>query len=308
MTSRPALVMLAAGMAKRYGGCKPLAPVGPRGEAVIDLTAGDALAGGFGRVVLVIGPATGPAITYHVQRCWPEWVEVSFADQPVPLGTAHAVLCARDSVGLEQPFAVVNADDLYGAESFSLLAKSLLNRREHALVAFRLRDTIVTADPVTRGTCVSDPTGHLAGITERRRIAMQPDGSFVAADGLDPAEIDGDLPVSVNLWGFQPSVWQMIEKAVTAAQPDREANGIAREAAAAARQALQNGEVLLPEVIGDALASGRAVGDPVVLLEGHGRCIGVTHATDLPVVRAEVASMVARGLRPESPWTESKPP
>ena len=93
------LVVLAAGMAKRYGGCKPLAPVGLHGEAVIDLTAGDALAAGFGPVVLVLGPQTGPAIRYHVKAAFPRHVQVSFAEQSVPLGTAHAVLCARRLVG-----------------------------------------------------------------------------------------------------------------------------------------------------------------------------------------------------------------
>ncbi len=87
----PPLVVLAAGLAKRYGGCKPLAPIGPRGEAVIDLLVSDALASGFGRIVLVVHPETGPAIRYHVERCWPARVEVGYAEQRLPLGTVHAV-------------------------------------------------------------------------------------------------------------------------------------------------------------------------------------------------------------------------
>src|SRR5271168_2650180 len=97
--TRPALVILAAGRARRYGGCKPLAPVGPQGEAVIDLVASDAVAAGFGTIVLVLGPSTGPAILYHVQRTWPEALDVRFASQPAPLGTVHAVLSASDHVG-----------------------------------------------------------------------------------------------------------------------------------------------------------------------------------------------------------------
>src|SRR5258708_22584473 len=94
----PALVILAAGRAKRYGGCKPLAPVGPHGEAVIDIVASDALAAGFEVIVMVLGPSTGPAIRYHVEHTWPGAVDVRFATQPAPLGTVHAVLCASDFV------------------------------------------------------------------------------------------------------------------------------------------------------------------------------------------------------------------
>ena len=163
------LVVLAAGMAKRYGGCKPLAPLGLHGEAVIDLIAGDAVAAGFGDIVLVLGPQTGPAIRYHVRRCFPSRLGVSFAEQRVPLGTAHAVLCARKHVG-DGPFAVVNADDVYGAPAMALLAGQLAEGDEHAIVSYRLRDTIVADAPVTRGTCEVGPDGHLRapGGTARR--------------------------------------------------------------------------------------------------------------------------------------------
>jgi len=95
----PALVILAAGRARRYGGCKPLAPVGTHGEAVIDLVASDAVTAGFGTIVLVLGPSTGPAIRYHVEHTWPDNVDVRFATQPAPLGTVNAVLSASDHVG-----------------------------------------------------------------------------------------------------------------------------------------------------------------------------------------------------------------
>ena len=123
-STKPALVILAAGRARRYGGCKPLAPVGPRGEAVIDLVASDALAAGFGSIVLVLGPATGPAIRYHVTRTWPSHVDVRFALQEAPLGTVHAVLSASDHVG-DAPYGVGNADDIYGRAASSLLAAHL---------------------------------------------------------------------------------------------------------------------------------------------------------------------------------------
>ena len=298
--TRPVLVVLAAGMAKRYGGCKPLAPVGLHGEAVIDLTAGDALAAGFGDVVLVLGRQTGPAIAYHVERSFPSSVRVAFARQGVPLGTAHAVLCARPLVG-EAPFAVVNSDDVYGTPALGLLARHLSGRREHAIVAYRLRDTIVSDDPVTRGTCAVRPDGLLERLVERRQVTRQADGTFAVGDGLEPAALPGDTPVSMNLWGFQPSIWPVLEGAVRAAHPAVGPDGTVEAAALDG-----DGEVLLPEVVGTMIAAGtRAAGDApgrVRVIDGPGRCIGVTHADDLLVVREEIARMIGGGLRPEGVW------
>ena len=123
-----ALVILAAGRARRYGGCKPLAPVGPHGEAVIDLVASDALAAGFGTIVLVLGPSTGPAIRYHVEHTWPDAVDVRFATQPAPLGTVDAVLCASDYVG-DAPYGVGNADDVYGRDGLRAAGRAPAGRQ-----------------------------------------------------------------------------------------------------------------------------------------------------------------------------------
>jgi hypothetical protein len=292
------LVILAAGLAKRYGGTKPLAPVGLHGEAVIDLTTGDAVAGGFGDVVIVLGPQTGPAIAYHVRGVFPARVRVTFAEQSIPLGTAHAVLCARKHVG-DGPFAVANSDDVYGAPALSLLQQHLAGSAEHAIVAYRLADTIVTADPVTRGTCEFDASGHLARLVERRQVTRQPDGSIRADDGREPSVISPDTPVSMNLWGFQPSIWPVLEGAVLETHPAVAPDGSVRDPA----ELTSDAEVLLPEVVG-AMIAGRAAGpaQAVRVLDGPGRCIGVTHGDDLPVVRMELAMMVGQGRRPENPW------
>jgi hypothetical protein len=296
---RPVLVVLAAGMAKRYGGTKPLAPVGLHGEAVIDLTAADGVSSGFSDIVLVLGPQTGPAIIYHVRRCFPDRVRVAFAEQRVALGTAHAVLCARKHVG-DGPFAVVNSDDIYGVPALSLLAAHLRDSDEHAIGTYRLRDTIVASDPVTRGVCHLRPDGHLASLEERRTVSPLPDGSFRADDGLEPTLLGGDTPVSMNLWGFQPAIWQVLEAAVVAEYPEVSSDGTARE-----HEGFEvTTEVLLPEVVGAMAASGASHGreGAVRVLRVPGRCIGVTHADDLLAVRHELAGMVGRGERPEHPW------
>jgi hypothetical protein len=282
--TKPALVILAAGRARRYGGCKPLAPVGSRGEAVIDLVASDALAAGFGTIVLVLGPVTGPAIRYHVERTWPSQVDVRFALQEVPLGTVHAVLCASDHVG-DTPYAVGNADDIYGQAPSALLAAHLADTNPtNALVGFRLADAVIGDAPVTRGVCKVGPEGHLLGVDERRKVAAQPGGRFISADGRQPAELSPDARVSMNLWGFTPAFHQTL-----------------RDAMKAAAEVSEESEVLLPEVVADSLDS-----SPFTVLPANGRCIGVTHPDDLFLVQAEIDRQVGEGTRPATLWGSVK--
>ena len=279
-STKPPLVILAAGRARRYGGVKPLAPVGPRGEAVIDLVASDALAAGFGSIVLVLGPSTGPAIRYHVEHTWPSHVDVKFALQEAPLGTVHAVLSASDYVG-DAPYGVGNADDIYGGAAVALLAAHLQGARPtNALVGFRLADAVVGDAPVTRGICEVGPDGQLLRVDERRQVTALPDGRFACADGLEPSVLPADARVSMNLWGFTPAFHRTLEAAM-----------------AAATSASEEAEVLLPEVVGQSLAT-----NPFTVLPAAGRCIGVTHPDDLELVQVELARQVGQGMRPAALW------
>jgi hypothetical protein len=287
-------------MARRYGGCKPLAPIGPNGEAVIDLLVSDAMAAGFGRVVLVLHPETGPAIRYHVERCWPTSVDVAFAEQRLPLGTVHAVLAAKDAVGPES-FAVCNADDVYGEVAMRLLSDPLgTEAGEHVLIGYRLRSTVATDDPVTRGICEVDGSGYLLALTERRQVTRHDNGdSFTSEDGLHPTTLSGDLPASVNLWGFQSAIWDVFESAIEASGLDDEA----LIAAAAAGGDAPKAEVLLPEVVATMVKDG--VGLPVRVIATDAKLVGVTHSADLPVVSAELARQVAWGTRPSRLWGDA---
>jgi hypothetical protein len=275
-----ALVILAAGRAKRYGGCKPLAPVGPHGEAVIDLVASDALGAGFSTIVLVLGPSTGPAIRYHVEHTWPGAVDVRFALQPEPRGTVDAVLSASDDVS-EAPYGVCNADDVYGTAGCALLAQHLRAQGEaNALVGYRLADAIIGFSPVTRGICRIDANGRLLGVDERRQVAALPDGGYVAGDGREPATLPGDARVSMNLWGFTPDFHKVLQSAMDAAV-----------------DASEEKEVLLPEVVAQSLGT-----SPFDVLPAEGRCIGVTHPDDLALVQVELNRQVASGERPAALW------
>ncbi len=293
----PALVVLAAGMARRYRGCKPLAPIGPNGEAVIDLLVSDAVAAGFGRVVLVLHPETGPAIRYHVKRCWPTSVDVHFAEQRLPLGTVHAVLAARSALEEGSSFAVCNADDVYGEKAMGLLVDQLsTGMSEHVLIGYHLSATVATDDPVTRGICEVDPNGYLRALTERRQVTRHDNGLFTSEDGLEPSKLDGALPASVNLWGFQTAIWEFFDAAMKSSGLDEQA---LLEAVAAGAD-LPKAEVLLPEVVATMVAEREGL--PVRVIVTDEKLVGVTHAADLPVVSAELARQVAWGIRPSRLW------
>ena len=283
----PTLVILAAGRATRYGGVKPLASVGLAGEAVLDVLASDALAAGFGRLVLVIGPDTGPAIRYHVERTWPSAVRVELAVQRAPRGTVDAVLAAVPLLDESSSFGVANADDLPGEPGLALLADHL--RRgdpDNAAICYALSDSLLGDAPVTRGLCRVGGDGMLEAVDERRRVTPLPDGRIVADDGREPKELDPGQLVSVNLWGFSPELRGIFEDAMAQASGD--------------------GEVLLPDVV-DGLLTARRRGAPdtlaVHVLRAPGRSIGVTHPGDVALVSAELAREVARGDRPAQLWT-----
>ncbi len=233
-----------------------------------------------------------------MEQCWPAAVDVSFVEQRLPLGTVHAVLAAESALGPGTAFGVSNADDVYGQVAMGLLADRLRSgAAEHVLVGFALRSTVATDDPVTRGICSIGPDGLLTSLVERRQVhTMGTSGTFAADDGLEPKELAGDVPASVNLWGFQTGIWEVFHAAMDESGLDEEAL-VARVAAGGEAP---KAEVLLPEVISTMVADG--TGLPVRVLATDAKLVGVTHASDLPVVSAELARQVAWGVRPEALW------
>jgi hypothetical protein len=276
MTKGPTLVILAAGRARRYGGLKQLAPIGMHGEGVIDLIASDAFAAGFGDVVIVINPETGPRIIDHVARFWPSDHHVSFAIQENLRGTVDAVLCAMPYLSTTIPFGISNADDLYGRDAMMQLGRHLLSSRNNCLIGFQLDRALVGDLPVSRGTC-NVVNGHLTEIVERRNVQATLDG-FLADDGELPAVLSPEAIVSMNLWGFQPGIWPLMKTAVEE------------------HDFSDSPEVLLPVFVGDILGHTPMRFD---VLRTSSRCIGVTHAEDLPLAQILVRQDIESGLRPE---------
>lgn len=270
----PTLVILAAGRARRYGGIKQLAPIGKYGEATIDLIASDAAAAGFEDFVIVINHDTGPTIQEHVGQVWPSDHKVSFVFQETLRGTVDAVLCAEEAVGHETPFGVSNADDIYGLDAFHQLGTHLKNSSDCCLVGFRLENSLVGDLPVSRGTC-DTRDGQLLSVVERRNVHSTPEG-FASDDGLEPHNLDPHMQVSMNLWGFQPTVWPLLHRAMD----DHDF-------------ALSN-EVLLPTFVAEAMERDGLV---VQVLATDSRCIGVTHAEDLSLAQHLIRGEIAAGLR-----------
>ncbi|MGH9020575.1 MAG: NTP transferase domain-containing protein [Acidimicrobiales bacterium] len=273
--SGPSLVILAAGRARRYGGLKQLAPIGINGEGVIDLLASDAYAAGFDDIVIVVNPDTGPEIRGHVAANWPKGRRVAFEVQHSLRGTVDAVVAAVPSLDLSKPFGVSNADDLYGRDAFTKLGRHLASSPNHCLVGFALDRALVGELPVSRGAC-NVVNGHLTDIFERRNVSASLDG-YRADDGAEPRTLHPSTIVSMNLWGFQPSIVDLMRRAV------------------ADHDFSVEPEVQLPVFVGSILHRTPLRFD---VLSTTSRCIGVTHASDLPLAQDLVRQEVESGQRP----------
>ena len=277
-----ALVVLAAGRGERFGGVKQLAPAGPNGETLMDYSIYNALAVGFGRAVVVVRSQIEEAVTAHLHNCWADQLPVAYVNQPTspltekPDGTAHAVLAARGVLG-DQPFAVINADDLYGQPALGALHGWLSRRGSlHALVAFPLARTLLPdSAPVVRALCQRKPDGTLAGLVEATVECRE--GSFVARplNRAEATEVEGHQLVSMNAFVFRPSIWPILDEAVNAGP------------------AGSGGEALLPAVIDSALAR-----VDVVVLPIADRCVGITWPRDLDALKQDVRQRIDAGELP----------
>jgi len=220
------LVLLAAGVGSRYGGPKQIDPVGPGGATLIDYAAFDARRVGCSRVVLVVRSDSADEVRRAVGRRLETRLRVDYAVQDAalpaglspragrtkPWGTGHALVAAAPYV--EGPFAVLNADDFYGAASYRILSQWLGRPRpegEHALVAFDLGTTLSPSGPVNRGVCRVDEDGFVREIREVLHIVKDGDGARHPGPDGAPERLAGQTPVSLNFWGFAPGIVRPFE-------------------------------------------------------------------------------------------------
>ena len=227
---KPTLFVLAAGMGSRYGGLKQLDGLGPNGETIMDYSIFDAIRGGFGKVVFVIRKDFEDAFREKVLSKYEghiptELVFQSINDLPEgfkcpegrqkPWGTNHAVLMGKDVI--KEPFAVINADDFYGRDTFAVIGKYLSELPEGAhddycMVGFRVGNTLSESGTVARGICSTDVNGHLTTVVERTEI-MRVDGPVCYKDEQGKwVAVPDNTPVSMNVWGFTPDYFAHSEK------------------------------------------------------------------------------------------------
>ena len=225
---KPSLVILAAGMGSRYGGLKQIDGVGPSDEAIIDFSIYDALRAGFGKVIFVIRRDIEDAFKKAVSNKWKHKTEVVHVFQEMdlavpplpagaperlkPWGTAHAVLAAKGAV--EEPFAVINADDYYGIEGYKKMANFLVNDcspLHMSMLGYVIGKTLSDYGSVSRGICSMDENNALTTVTERHKVRRENGQILYSEDGKDFPLSEKDL-VSMNYWGFYPTVMDVIER------------------------------------------------------------------------------------------------
>ena len=296
------LLVLAAGMGSRYGGLKQIDPVGPGGETLLDYSVYDAVRAGFDRVVFIVRgdmeqdfrAAVGSRIERRVaveycrqeMEMVPGWFSIP-PERRKPWGTGHAVLAARDAIGGN--FAAVNADDFYGAGSYRKLAGHLQQaadgrRGDYGMVGFRLRETLSDHGTVARGVCRSRQ-GLLEQVVELTRIARSGDGAVHTDPQGRARNLSGDELVSMNMWGFTPSIFEHLERAFARFLRER-----GREDGA---------EFMIPTLVNDLVAAGQA---KVRVLRSSDSWFGVTYREDRERVTSQIRDLVRRGSYPAPLW------
>ncbi|HLZ89433.1 MAG TPA: sugar phosphate nucleotidyltransferase [Puia sp.] len=297
---QPTLLILAAGMASRYGSMKQIQGFGPSGETIMDYSIYDAIRAGFTKVVFIIRKDFADdfksifepklkgkvAIDYVYQDLHSFTGDFTVpAERTKPWGTAHAVLCAKDAI--KEPFAVINADDFYGRDAFEKAYKFLtgpVNGKTWCIIGYELAKTLSDNGTVSRGVCQVDASGNLVSIAERTKI-YEEGGKITYEEGDKKFEVPFDSKVSMNFWGFDASVFAYTEKLFKEFLKEQGTNPKA--------------EFFIP-IIGDKFIK-EGKGDIKVIPTGA-QWFGVTYKEDAPEVQASLNALIAKGEYPDNLW------
>jgi len=296
---KPSLLVLAAGMGSRYGGLKQMDQFGPTGETLLEYSIYDALRAGFEKVTFVIRSEIEEAFRENYAVKFASRMEIRYARQELdavppgfkvpaerkkPWGTAHALLVARDAIA--EPFAVINADDFYGAQSYRSLYKYLSGEAPHyCLVGFKVVNTLSEHGGVSRATCSVDDSGFMQTITERHDVKRSGEQVTYRGDNERPVIISEDSIVSMNQMGFTPSVFEYFSDyfQVFLAQEGHDLKA----------------EFALPTALNEIIATGM---EKVRILKTDASWFGVTYREDKPRVQARIRELVAAEEYPENLW------
>lgn len=306
---KPVLVIMAAGMGSRYGGLKQIDPVDDQGDIIMDFSIYDAVKAGFEKVVFIIKKeneedfktAIGNRISQQVEVAYvfqelsnlPEGFAVP-EDRVKPFGTGHAILSCIDEI--DGPFAVINADDYYGAHAFQVIYNYLANHEDddkyrYCMVGYILGNTLTENGHVARGVCSTDEQGYLTDICERTHIEKKGDGAvYTEDDGTTWTDISVDSVVSMNMWGFSNSILKELrDRFPVFLEKNLETNPL-------------KCEYFLPSVVGELLDEEKAT---VEVLKSEDKWYGVTYKEDKAVVTAAIKNMKDKGIYPLHLWEEA---
>lgn len=297
---KPTLLILAAGIGSRYGGVKQMDEIGPSGESIIDYSVFDAIRAGFGKVVFVLNPKIidefkeiyvkrlrGKIETeYLLQELHNIPVGTSInPDRVKPWGTAHAVLVAKNVIN--EPFAVINADDFYGEDAFKVISKYLLSLNntdtDYSMVGYRLKNTLSDNGSVSRGICSSE-NSFLSDVVERTKIYKQ-NNNIVFEENNTVSEISEDSIVSMNFWGFTPRFFSQMENDFRKFIIDNSDNMTA--------------EFYIPFVVNNLLNKSEA---RVKVLTSEAEWFGVTYKEDKETTIQKISELVINNYYPKKLW------
>ena len=303
MKNTPALVVMAAGMGSRYGGLKQIDPLGPNGQIILDYSVYDAYKAGFSKVIFIIKPELEKAFEDAIGKKARKYMDVEYAFQTLenlpdglkapegrvkPLGTGHAVYCAANLLNV--PFAVINADDFYGADAFKCMAEFLSTAKDddkyrYCMVGYKVENTLTENGTVSRGVCSKDENGFLSSIIERTAIKRDDDGVIRFSQDDESGIIEEGTPVSMNMWGFTPSFAKELKHMLF----DFFQNTLPKIP--------EKAEFYLPYAVDTLIHEGKATDK---LLTTDSKWFGVTYREDKPSVMKSLSDMTNAGIYPEN--------
>lgn len=305
---KPVLVIMAAGMGSRYGGLKQIDPVDQQGDIIMDFSIYDAIKAGFEKVVFIIKRENEADFKEAVGNRISKQIEVDYVYQELtnlpdgfsvpegrvkPFGTGHAILSCIDKI--QGPFAVINADDYYGAHAFREIYQYLSSHEDddkyrYCMVGYILGNTLTDNGHVARGVCSTDEKGYLKDICERVHIERRGEGAaFTEDDGATWTDISVNSVVSMNMWGFSNSILRELKERFPAfLEAGLKTNPL-------------KCEYFLPSVVGELLEEEKAT---VEVLKSEDKWYGVTYKEDKAVVTAAIGKMKKEGIYPLNLWEE----
>lgn len=300
---RITLLVLAAGMGSRYGGLKQIDPIGPNGEIILDYSVYDAVRAGFSKVVFVIRKEIEKDFRECVGKKIEKKIDVEYvfqgindlpdgftlpADRKKPWGTAHAILSAKNL--LKEPFAVINADDFYGRSGYELLYKYLTEgayyfrkQQLYFMVGYILRNTLSENGHVSRGVCEISDDDSLISVVERTKIFKEKESGYIkyCDEENNERRLSGDEIVSMNMWGFSPSIFDFLEEDFIFFLRDK-INDL-------------KAEFFISTVVSDLISSGRAV---VKVLRSRDQWFGITYKEDKDIVISKIRDLIDKKIYP----------